>query len=82
MATPSADYRWQDHVPRLGSFDRAVIALTAALLLGAAAAGWPDVRAVARPAHDRIAARAVDDCGGALAAGLDRLRRAPGEEDV
>lgn len=81
MAIPSADYRWQDHVPRLGSFDRVVIALTAALLLGVATAGWPDVREATSPGHDRIAARAVDDCR-ALAADPDRLRRATGGEKV
>lgn len=78
----SADYRWQDHVPRFGAIDLAVTACTALLLVGAAAAGWPTTGHRPLRIEDRqVAARPVADCGAAFAEPAGR-KHEPAKEAV
>lgn len=61
MAISNHEYRWQDHVPRLGSVDTVVCAATAAILLVAVAA-TPAGTAVRPETMDRTAGIAAGPC--------------------
>lgn len=74
MAIQTHEYRWQDHVPRLGLLDAAVSTVAASILLAAFAATPPHVAGPERTA----VAFARDPCGGSVIGDVGRQVRPDG----